>query len=340
MRLTVPYIVLAHCEEDGDFRLLAETHIDIPEISEGEAPKVARYCDLTGRDLVMRATRIHQGRFFAPSIAESGKPTPLNYAAIKKSVSGGRPPKDLIHYIELNGGHGPGNIGEAMRIDLAGWYKGDESKFFRDARSVGPYEPFNDERRQDIVSAARGLLLIDGWLHYEQREPYIAVTPIGTTLIRNNFDLRNDSCNFAGDVARFGLYEADQAEEFATREFPERGPASNQYDRLSVADEAAFPFDAISDLSIRIGQQLINDSRHQIHQMHPNQIRCWLDLRGETETARAGDRDPRKLLELITEFVDRGLSNAARPDRDIGWLKQMIEETGRHLPLPGFHTLP
>ncbi|MBY3157357.1 hypothetical protein HFO56_34085 [Rhizobium laguerreae] len=147
MRLSVPYILLARCE-DGDFRLLDETEIDIPEVSGSEAPKAASYCDLTTRELLMRTTRVYQGRFFAPAIAEDGKAVPLSAAVIERKPEGSKPPSDLILYLELNGGHGTGPLGDALRIDLAGWYsKPDQPpKYFMTARSVAKYEPINEGR--------------------------------------------------------------------------------------------------------------------------------------------------------------------------------------------------
>lgn len=54
----------------------------------------------------------------------------------------------------------------------------------------------------------------------------------------------------------------------------------------------------------------------------------------------AGSCDPQRLLELITEFIDRGISTGVGRDRSIEWPTQMINESGRRLPSPGFHTLP
>lgn len=332
MHLTVPYVVLARCE-DGDYRLLDETEIDIPEIAKSEAPKAASYCDLNGAELLMRSTLVYQGRFFAPAIAEKGKAVPLSLKAIQRNPAGVRPPSDLLLYIELNGGHGD-KPGEALRSDLAGWYKGETPRNFMDARSVGRYTPFNDQRRQQLIAASRGLLLIDGWLHYETREPFIAVTSTGDTLIRTEFDMRPGSGSFAGDLARFSLADAERAEEFANREFPDRGPIARRYDRLSVPDPEAFHFDAISDLALRIGQHFVGNSRHQIGLMQVDQVRCWLNLRDETEAARAGNGDPLQLLELITEFLERQVSKSVHMDREITWLAQMIDETGRQLPSP------
>jgi hypothetical protein len=69
-------------------------------------------------------------------------------------------------------------------------------------------------------------------------------------------------------------------------------------------------------------------------------VRCWLDLRDEKDRAMAGSCDPQRLLELITEFIDRGISTGVGRDRSIEWPTQMINESGRRLPSPGFHTLP
>ncbi|MBY3157356.1 hypothetical protein HFO56_34080 [Rhizobium laguerreae] len=159
-------------------------------------------------------------------------------------------------------------------------------------------------------------------------------------MIRNDFDLRADSRNFAGDIARFSLADADRAEEFANRAVADRGPAARQYERLSVLDPAAFPFDTISDLAIRIGQSFVGNSRHQVGHMHDDHVRCWLDLRDETERAEAGNSDPERLLELIAEFLERGISKAVHMRREIEWLAQMIEEKGRQPPSPGLCAHP
>lgn len=246
MRLTVPYLAIARSQGET-LRLLDQTDIEIPEVSSSEAPKAARYCDLTGPELIMRTTRVHQGRFFTTSVAEEGKATQLNAANIERNPAGSRPPKDLIVYLEMNGAHGGGT---ALMADLEAWYRkpDEEPKFSYSARSVAQYEPVNDTRRQSLLSASRGLLLVDGWLHYETREPFIAITSTGASQIRNIFDMRRDSRYFTGDIARFNLAEEDRAEEFANREFPDRGPLARHYDRLSVLDPDALPFDSISDL--------------------------------------------------------------------------------------------
>jgi hypothetical protein len=338
MRLTVPYLVIARSQGET-FRLLDQTEIEIPEVSEREAPTAAHYCDLTGRDPVIRTTRVYEGRFFAAAVAECRAADLLNASNIERAPEASRPPKDLITYLDMNGAHGGGT---SLLADLETWYSrpNEEPEYFRSLRSVGRYEPIDDTRRQNLLSASRGLLLVDGWLHYETKEPFIGVTSTGVSQVRIDFDMRPTSRDFGGDIVQFNLADAERAEEFADREFPERGPVARRYDRLSVFEPNSLPFDAISRLAVKIGQGLVYESHRHLGQRNDADVRCWLDLREETDRALAGNCDPQRLVALITEFIDRGISIAEGRERSVAWLTQMIEGSGRQLPSPGVHLAP
>ncbi|MCS4088513.1 hypothetical protein [Rhizobium sp. BK176] len=332
MRLTVPYCEIGR-RDDGDFRLICETEIEIPDVSGMDAPVVAQYDDLIAIRQMTRPIRLRQGRFFFPAIGPNGT-VPLDAAAIQRNPAGS-PPSDLLLYLELNGGYGE-VMGGALKEDLALWYAGSPPKWFLDARGFGPFTPVNERRRQDLLAASRGLLLIDGQLHYEANEPFIAVTSTGQTLVRCDFDMRVHARRFGGDIARFSIADAERAEEFADREFQHRAPIDKQYDEVTVFDGHAFVFDAAADIAITVGLQLIELSQHRIHQMTAGQVQCWLDLRDETEAMRTRGRDPEKLIDLIREFLDLGMPNADKLEaRTVGWLDWVTKETGRQLPSAG-----
>jgi hypothetical protein len=188
----------------------------------------------------------------------------------------------------------------------------------------------SDERRQNLLSASRGLLLVDGYLHYEANEPFIAVTSTGQTLVRSDFDMRVHARRLGGDIARFSLVDAEKAEAFANREFPNRTLPDKRYDRMSVFDGDAFPFDSFADIALTAGLQLVHDSRNQIHQMSASQVECWLDLRDETEAARGENGDSEKLVDLIDDFLRRDMPDADRmAKRELEWLDWMTDETER-----------
>lgn len=344
MRLTIPFLHTGEHHDRSRVTMIDKMQVVIAEVAESEAPKVMSYCDTSGSTILMRELRLHAGRYYAPFLSPKGKATPRKATSLKQRLTGSAPPTEMIHYLDVNGTYG--KAGKAEKSDLATWYTKpwDETDLkMRRELANGPkhcvgVQSWNKhlaidraEARQSVLNAAAGLLLVDGWLHFEAREPFIAVSSMGQTSIRNDFDMRPDPHRFLNindDIARFSIVDSERAEAFADAAVPDRGPASQRHERLSVFDDGAFPFDAAASLATRIAYHLIANTRQYVGNMRTDHVGCWLNLRDELDRAIEGNANAERIAEVAAAFVDQGVGKGCHVgiDRKLGWLSSMVAD--------------
>ncbi|MCV9964226.1 hypothetical protein OIU34_20280 [Pararhizobium sp. BT-229] len=347
MRLTIPFLHTGEQCDVGRMTMIDKMQVVIADVAESEAPKVMSYCDTSGGSILMRGLRLHEGRFYAPFLSPKGKATPRKATSLKQRLTGSAPPTEMIHYLDVNGAYG--KAGKAEKADLAAWYtKPLDEKDLRTGGELanGPkhcvgVQSSNKhlaidhvEARQSVLNAAAGLLLVDGWLHFEAREPFIAVSSMGQTSIRNDFDMRPDPhrfLNISDDIARFSVVDSERAEAFAAAAVPDRGPAAQRYEQLSVFDEGAFPFDAAASLATRIAYHLIANTRQDVGNMRNDHVECWLNLRDELDRAVEGNADAERIAEAAVAFIDQGVGKGCYVglERKLGWLSSMLSDRSR-----------
>lgn len=290
--------------------VLDSMEIEIPEISQDEAPLALSYEDST-LDWTRRRFRIHDGEFFSGFITRKGRESTRKLSAIKPMLCGSSPPLELIGFLANHGAYPFRNEWQYGQRRIENWWRYDPGR--RDADVVNFYEvtkhhdDARERRIEKVKLAAKGLIGIDGWLHFRTVEPTLLVGNGGLT-VHSDFGPRKHGAEFyrpdlaTVDRVRISLNEMELAETCA-RIMSLGGETRESVRDIDIILPEAFKFDTAGHNAMVTSTELVRSVAPLVGELPARAAAAWLELRSLVEKGERGDIQAEALVDMAAALA-------------------------------------